>query len=162
MPFVFTKPRGTLVRTWPDWRLDELCIGNFASLATGALLFQYIALFNNDNSGRSIVIWSTMFSVDQFDFCHFYLFQGHRGTAVANCANVSPQRAPAFGQMYFDTPGAKYSDVPIVSAGTLIGQTWPQNTPALVVPAGWSVSMGSDLAGSDTSLTIWYLPTAGI
>jgi hypothetical protein len=162
MAFIFTKPRGTVARQWPDWRLDELCVGSAGVIAANPALFYYISFFNNDNSGRAAVIWNAMYSVDTFNFLNLFVFQNHRGTAVPGCSNVSPQRAPAFGQMFRDTPAAKYTDTPYIIGGTFIGQLFPPNTPALVVPAGWSVAFGSDIAGADTTMTIWYLPTGGI
>lgn len=162
MAHKYTTPRGTVVRQWPDWRLDHLCIGSYGALAPVGNPFMYISLFNNDIIGRSMVVWNVLTSVDAFNLFFIFLFKGSRGTKAADCTNVSPLRPPAFGQMFIDTPGAPYSDTPVVTCGTLLGEPLPQNTPSLIIPPDYSMALGSDIGGADTSLAVWWLPTPGV
>lgn len=161
MAFLYTKPRGVLSRSTPDWRMDDLSLGSAGFAPATNATFNYVSLYNGDQQGRAFVVWGASFSADTFNFLYLYLYNGHRGVQVPSCVNINPTRALLAGQMYNDQSASQYTDQPIFTGGTLIFSNWPSVMPTIIIPANMSLAFGSDLNGAFTSLTLWFIPTQG-
>jgi|SRR5579871_2006490 len=149
----FRKPKGTVIRSVPDWNSNNMAntfvIG--PELSPG---FFELGLYNNALDGSFLAIWDVTISST--------VLLGGDGSTMTTGFNLYPwSGAPYTGSASPVNPtlGMPYGvgfyngDITQIPAGSGFGPhwwgpinwTWPHNFPMCYVPAGWIFSMQSFL-----------------
>jgi hypothetical protein len=153
---IWGRPRGTLILNQPTWRVDELCVASHSVSLPGPAAQQYISVYNNDNSGRLLVVWALLSDIFSSNTFFFYQYQGIRGSFVKPATNINPLGNTPPVNVYYDQPAGQYGDVATVASGNFFAP-WPSLMPSLIIPPTWSLAFGGDLASNQIELAIWFM-----
>jgi hypothetical protein len=162
----FRRPKGTVVRSFPDWNINKLAYNNdwFVGLTSTNTLT--VLLFNDNNVGKNLIVWA-------LDIVHYadnwpkengipanggMLVGVGTATFVSPTLMINPLAAVVSGQVYADT--SVFGSPPLtdesrtfgLSAG---GYSWPHEWPCAVIPPGWS--FGVELHGSESQMAVGFV-----
>ena len=162
----FRRPKGTVVRSRPDWNVNKLAYNNdwFVGLTSTNTLT--VLLHNDGTQGRNLIVWA-------LDIVHlpsnWPVEQGIaatggmlNGVGAANFVSPSLMMNPlsplVSGQVYdltepFPSLGlTDHSRTFGLSAG---GYSWPHEWPCAVIPAGYS--FGVELHGIQPQMAVGFV-----
>lgn len=160
------KPKGTMVRPAPDWFDDNMGVGGSYFLNVGPAKdnFLALALFNNDQQGRTLKVYGLTIASDGGAGFGFFFAAGAPSGVQQPASALRPDRGVPVGQLFLQSSLGN----PIPTANPFLPATvtsaigsdgFDSNTifsdfPMFVVPQGYSL-IGTNFRGS-LSTGIWY------
>ena len=150
MSIWFSKPKGSVVRSLPDWNIDKAAAGSGKASATGPMK-PYVALYNDSTRGEQFWIYACFTSLSEFIGGLAMGVSGTVGSLQSTCQPVVIGNAALSGKIYSLTaagdPGTAFAEIPCGQACS----TWG-TAPMFVLPSGYSLVVGFDFSTSPGSL----------
>ena len=159
------KPKGSYVRTTPDWFSDHLCMGGWYDNVAANPTYAGISLFNEGQQG-DLHVYTINYMNSGSDMMAVTIQNTALGSRVNDCFPVNPNgQRPAAG-IFLDHYGA--------AAPPFVIQNPPANTqvvlgtaglpafgtpthPLFIVPPGWSVRLTADAQANIWGVGFWFV-----
>jgi hypothetical protein len=161
----FRRPKGTYTRPTPDFFVNTLSFAGAYQPITGAgfQVFTTISLFNNDNTGRSLLVYFISAFWDGAAVIFSDLFQGTFGSLAATATPVNPLSPTPIGQVFIKaTTVAGSPPNPDITAPTgFLGLGFASagigfGAPLYIVRPGQSLRLSNDQRAQEAGCTFWY------
>jgi hypothetical protein len=168
-----TPPLGTLTRHPIDWFSDfsysagyQLPLDN----ANNGGLWWTIALFNQDNLGRTCKVYGISVESDGGEGVGLYWVNGSVGTQVAKAGNLRPDYPTPLQTVWFQSvlstpspPGppdnpyiAGLQQAGMIGTSGFDGNTVVSPFPLFIIPVGWSLMASGGHTGDAPGCWFWY------
>jgi len=147
------SPKGTLIRTLPEWHFAKLSSGSFSGVAVADNSYIGVGLFNNSTDGSVLVVWdvevkATPSAAQTPEFVRELLIQGQLSGALSPVYQLQVAAQTAWGQITannpYSNPHGELASFPIQNEVWKWGHEWPM---CALLP-GYSLVMVSDNNGS--------------
>ena len=162
------KPKGTYVRSTPDWFVGSLAI---AGINTGTLLTNYsaAALYNNDSLSRYFYVYRMLVTAFTSGYLYAQVFNRNIGVNPIPAQPLDPTKAnpPGVATAIFAAldPALTTAPFQIEFDGVLNTMAASvlqiaDNFPIFIVPPGWELEVWAGAAQITMNAVWWYTYTA--
>lgn len=162
------SPKGTYVRSTPDWFTLDLCTvgGSDGANVTPANSWETFSLYNNDTASRNFYIYAVSLQIDTAYYMVWDMIQTAFGTQLATARYVHDIFTTAPGVLGFhQTPyssGTEYVN-PDIGAGfgcvaaAFNGTLSTAGFPLWIIKPGYSLRVGINYPSTINSVNFWYV-----
>lgn len=143
------RPRGTVIRTIPDWNLNNCASVLISNSVSGAYAVE-AGLYNNSTAGWFLVVWGLSIGQYYSSLTNIGYFQAWvqmlktPGVTPYQANNpVNPTSTVNFGVGWYNSasPGPQNENLLYPAPVGPGNWEWPHDFPIGVVPAGYSLSV---------------------
>lgn len=161
----YRRPKGTYVRSTPDWFTDALAYGGgFYPDPGGAFQsFSTFSLFNNDRQGRLLSVYFFSAFWNGASIILGDIYPGSFGTYLADASSVNPLIGAPPGQIFLKTTvvGGSPPNPDITQPSFFFGLGFASagigyGAPLAIIPVGSSLRLSNDFVSAESGITFWY------
>jgi len=157
---LFRSPKGVYTRGTNDWFQSSAATA-CGIVQTGTNGFKVLYLYNNDQRGRLLSVYSITASLDEdqgFAVGLINSFTGTQETAPFGCFPINPLLPAPSGQVFGDTINFSGGQLIAITSSAFndFSLSNQNNAPLVLIPPGWSLFAANLAPTLILTLSVYY------